>query len=63
VLLNSRQNWADFAPLPKSVAEVVNETYGKEAGDAIFKTIRDSTDHLFTESALYRADLSYSPAR
>jgi hypothetical protein len=63
VLLNSRQNWADFAPLPKSVADVVNETYGKEAGDAIFKAIRDSTDHLFTESAVYRQDLSYSPAK
>lgn len=63
VLLNSHQNWADFAPLPKSVADVVNETYGKEAGDAIRKAIRDATDHLFTEAALYRPDLSYSPAK
>ena len=63
VLLNSRQNWADFAPLPKSVADAVNEAYGKEAGDAIFKAIRDSTDHIFTESAAYRPDLGYLPGK
>ena len=63
VLLTSRQNWADFAPLPKSVADVVNETYGKDAGDAIFKAIRNATEHQLTESALYRPDLSYSPGR
>jgi hypothetical protein len=63
VLLNARQNWADFAPLPKSVQDVVTETYGKDQADSIYKTIRDSTDHLFTESAVYRPDLSYSPAK
>jgi len=63
VLLNSRQNWADFAPLKKSVQDVVSETYGKEAADAIFKAIRDTTEHLFTESALYRSDLSYIPGK
>src|SRR5207248_1282931 len=34
VLLNARQNWADFAPLPKSVPDVLNETYGKADADA-----------------------------
>jgi hypothetical protein len=63
VLLNRRQNWADFAPLPKSVADVVTEALGKEASDAIFKTIRDSTAHLFTEAATYREDLSYTPGK
>jgi hypothetical protein len=63
VLLNARQNWADFTPLPKSVQDVVTETYGKDQADSIYKTIRDSTDHLFTESAVYRPDLSYSPAK
>jgi hypothetical protein len=63
VLLNSRRNWADFAPLPKSPADTVTDALGKEAADAIFKTIRDSTAHLFTEAAEYRPDLSYEPAK
>lgn len=63
VLLSSRQNWAEFAPLPKTVADVLNETYGKEQADAVLKAIRDSTAHLYTEAATYRADLSYSPSK
>ena len=63
VLLNARKDFADFAPLSKSPADVVMETYGKEEGAAIMKTIRDSTAHLFTEAATYRADLSYVPKK
>jgi hypothetical protein len=63
VLLNDRQNWGEFAPLPKSPQDVVTETLGKEGADAIFKTIRDSTVHLSTEAATYRSDLSYTPAK
>lgn len=59
VLLGARQNWGDFAPPAKSVPDLVSEAYGKEAGDQIFKTIRDSTAHLITEAATYRPDLSY----
>ena len=33
VLLNSRKNWADFAPLPKTTADVLNEAYGKEVAN------------------------------
>jgi hypothetical protein len=63
VLLSDRKNFADFAPLPKSVIDVITETYGKEQADAIQKTIRDSTARLSTESATYRADLSYNPGK
>jgi hypothetical protein len=63
VLLNPRQNWAEFAPRDKSPQDIVTETIGKEAADAIFKTIRDSTAHLYTEAATYRPDLSYTPAK
>jgi hypothetical protein len=62
-LLNSRKNWADFAPLPKTVADVLNDTYGKETADQIQKTIRDCTAHQYTEAATYRADLSYLPGK
>jgi len=63
VLLNARKDWADFAPLPKTPADVVTEAYGQEEGDAIMKTIRDSTAHTFTEAATYRPDLSYIPKK
>ena len=63
VLLNQRKNWADFEPLPKTVIDVTTEAYGKEASDQIQKTIRDSTEHIYTEAAQYRADLSYVPAK
>jgi hypothetical protein len=63
VLVQDRKNWADFAPLPKSVADIVSEAYGKEASDQIQKTIRDSTATLYTEAATFRQDLSYIPAK
>jgi hypothetical protein len=63
VLLNSRKNWADFAPLPKTLADVLNDSYEKEVADQIQKTIRDCTAHQYTEAAAYRADLSYMPGK
>jgi hypothetical protein len=63
VLLTSRKNWSEFAPLPKTVNDVMTEVYGKEQADAIQKTIRDCTDKLYTEAATYRADLSYIPGK
>ena len=52
VLLNNRKNWADFAPLPKTVADVLTEAYGKEMSDQVQKTIRDSTARLARTPAL-----------
>jgi hypothetical protein len=63
VLLSARKNWADFAPLPKSLTDVLTETYGKETADQIQKTVRDATEHQYTEAASYRADLSYVPGK
>ena len=63
VLVQDRKNWADFAPLPKSVIDVTTEAYGKDAADQIQKTIRDATASLYTEAATYRQDLSYVPAK
>ena len=63
VLLNGRQNWAEFAPREKSVRDVLNDAYGKEATDQIYKTIRDSTAHISTETATFRSDLSYLPGK
>jgi hypothetical protein len=63
VLLTARKNWGDFELLPKSVPDILTETYGKEDGASIMKAIRDSTARLFTEAATYRADLSYVPKK
>lgn len=61
VLLNARQSWAEFAPLDKTPQEVLTEANGKEDSDATYKTIRDSTARLSTETSVYRPDLSYLP--
>jgi hypothetical protein len=61
VVLGARQSWADFAPLDKSVQDVTTAAYGKEGADALLKVIRDTTAHLYTETAVYRPDLSYLP--
>ena len=62
VLLNARQNFAGFEPLPKTVRDVLVETYGEETANQMLKTLGDSTARLWTEEALYRPDLSYVPA-
>jgi len=54
---------ADFAPLPKTLADVLNDAYGKETADQIKKTVKDCTAHQLTEAAAYRADLSYVPGK
>ncbi len=63
VLLSSRKNYADMAPLPKSVADVLDEAYGKETSDQLQKSLRDCTDKVSSELAQYHADLSYSPEK
>jgi hypothetical protein len=63
VFLSQRQGWADYAPPAKSLADIVAESYGKEGAEAIFKTLREIVAHTYTESAIYRADLSYAPAK
>lgn len=63
VLLSQRQGWADFAPPAKSLADIMNETYGKDGAEAIRKTLRETVAHTYTETAVYRADLSYVPGK
>ena len=63
VLILGRKGWADFAPGPKTVFQIVEEAYGKEQADALWKS-RDATiAQSFTEAATYRPDLSYVPAK
>jgi hypothetical protein len=63
VLLNDRQNFAGFEPLPKSVRDALVEAGGEDSANQIMKSIADATAHIWTEEALYRPDLSYVPAK
>jgi hypothetical protein len=63
VLILERKGWADFAPGAKTVFQIVEEAYGKEQADALWKS-RDATiAQSFTEAASYHPDLSYVPAK
>jgi hypothetical protein len=61
VIVGARQGWADFAPLDKSIRDVVTANYGQETADGIFKTMRDSAEKVIVEADVHRADLSYEP--
>jgi hypothetical protein len=61
VLVGARQGWVDFAPLEKSVRDVLTASYGQQAADATLKALRDTTERIFTEANVYRQDLSYEP--
>jgi hypothetical protein len=63
VLLSERKGWADYAPSGKTLLDVLTDSYGKDGAEAIFKTLRESVAHTFTETATYRADLSYTPSK
>jgi len=52
-----------FRAITKTVADVLNDAYGKETADQIQKTIRDCTARQYTQAAEYRADLSYVPGK
>jgi hypothetical protein len=60
VLVGDRANWAAFQPpTMKSLDTMVEEAYGKEAGDAILATLRKAVRSTYTETLQYRPDLSY----
>jgi hypothetical protein len=63
VLVLGRKGWADFAPGAKTVFQVVEEAYGKEQADAIWKGRDATVAQSFTEAATYRPDLSYVPGK
>ncbi len=63
VLVSERKGWADFAPPSKGVAQIVEEAYGKDQADAIWKTFDSCVAQSFSEAASYRPDLSYIPAK
>jgi hypothetical protein len=63
VVLTSRQNWSEYSPLDKTIREVVTAAYGKDQADALYKKLTDSTESIWTETAMLRTDLSYMPGK
>lgn len=63
VVVNERQGWADYASPEKSVRDIVTAAYGKETADSIYKTLRGSIAHVYTETGVSRPDLSYEPSK
>ena len=62
VLLVNRKNWADFAlPGGKTPRDATEEAIGKQQSDTLFRGITDAVEEVYTETSVYRPDLSYSP--
>jgi hypothetical protein len=62
VLVTARKNFADMAPVEKSLADAMKEAYGDE-GQKILDTIPKSYHRSETEMLKLRPDLSYRPAK
>lgn len=62
VRLGGLQGFADRAPNGKPSRELVADALGKEAADNLYKSIGSTIDHSYSETAIYRPDLSY-PAK
>lgn len=63
VLHSDRASMADMEPLDKSLDEAMAEAHGKAQGAALMESLRKSIKSLTTELRVYRADLSYNPAK
>jgi hypothetical protein len=63
VLVSERKGWADFAMPPKSLQQIVEEAYGKDQADALWKSVDACVAQAFSEAASYRPDLSYVPGK
>lgn len=59
VLVSDRKGWAEFAPPTPTLTQVVEQAYGKDQADSIWKTLDACVAQSLTEAASYRPDLSY----
>lgn len=62
VLSTRRDNWAAFAPVEKSLIQVLTDSIGARRAAELLDTIRSSTREVYTEVLKFRSDLSYAPA-
>ena len=62
VLASGRNNWADFQPPEKTLAQMLAEVYGKDGAQALFAKFNRGLRSVRTEITRYRPDLSYIAA-
>ena len=63
ILAGGRANWAAFAPNDKTLDQMMEEAFGKDAGAATLASLRKAIHSSRTETVKYRADLSYLPPK
>lgn len=61
VLVTDRPSWADMQGPQQSLSDMLKQAYG--ANDTTLETVRKAFDHTTSELLVYRADLSYTPAK
>ncbi|MBI2841547.1 MAG: hypothetical protein HYX75_24790 [Acidobacteria bacterium] len=58
----SRGSWADFEPPAKSFDAMLFEAHGAMRTADLLTSVRDNVTSQYTETIMYRPDLSYIPA-
>jgi len=61
VLATDRTTYSDFRPVGTSLDDVMENVYGKDAGDSIMTNVRKTFVHVYSELLRFRPDLSYRP--
>jgi hypothetical protein len=61
VLVTDRNSFADMQGPEQSMVEMLKQAYGAE--DKTLQSLREAVDHTVSELLVYRADLSYIPAK
>jgi hypothetical protein len=63
VLVVERSSFAEFEPMAKSLEQVIAEVTSPAKAIELASAVRDNTRHTYSELLVYRADLSYVPAK
>ncbi len=62
-LVQERNSWAEFEAGPKSLPQMMEEAFGKDAAVDLMKKVTSSYWHNKSYILGYRADLSYRPGK
>ncbi len=62
VLITDRASWGDMEPTEKKLEDALKEAYG-DSGPKVLDQLRHSCHRIVTEMSVFRADLSYLPAK
>lgn len=62
-LVQERNSWADFEPAAKTLPQILEEAFGKDAAAEVMKKVSSSYWHYKSYILQYRADMSYRPGK